>query len=385
MRQAIPWESGAAPRAPARPITNVVSMPDIISDQPALVSLCERLPSASVIGLDTEFMRERTYFARLCLMQLSLGESAVCIDTLALTDLRALCGALQAPGALKVLHAARQDLEVLYPLTGPLRPLFDTQVAASLIGMPAQVGYGELVKRLLGKSLHKSQTRTDWSRRPLTPAQLTYALDDVRYLGQLAQQLEERLSALGRRHWFDEEMAELQGTESFQVEPEEAWRRLRGLSELDEARRAVAAALAAWRERRAVATDRPRNWVLPDAALRAIVARVPRNASELATIAELPPGTRHHSGEQILELIRGLSLPDSLPPLPQRRRPDPAESEAVRRLAQLTAQTGRELGIAPEILATRREMERLVAGVRDEGPLSGWRRAVIGERLLGAL
>jgi ribonuclease D len=362
-----------------------MSMPDIISDRDALLRLGERLRAETVIGLDTEFMRERTYFARLCLMQLSFSGSAACIDTLLLTDLSALGAPLRAAGTRKVLHAARQDLEVLHPLTGPLRPLFDTQIGAALIGMPAQVGYGELVKRLLGKSLHKSQTRTDWSRRPLTHAQLTYALDDVLYLPQLAQLLEERLQALGRAQWFEEEMAELEGTESFKVEPDEAWRRLKGLDELDEARRALAAALAAWRERRAVATDRPRNWVLPDAALRAIVARVPRTPSELAAIAELPVGTSHHAGEQILELIGALGLPSTLPPLPQRRRPDPTESEAVRRLAELTQQTGRELGIAPEILATRREMERLVAGARDEGPLAGWRRAVIGERLLGAL
>ena len=362
-----------------------MSMPDIISDRSALVRLCERLRAETVIGLDTEFMRERTYYAQLCLMQLSFGDSAVCIDTLALADLSALCTVLRAPAARKVLHAARQDLEVLHPLTGTLRGLFDTQVAAALIGMPAQVGYGELVKRLLGRSLHKSQTRTDWSRRPLTPAQLTYALDDVLYLPPLAQQLEAQLVSLGRHHWFEEEMAELEATESFKLEPDDAWRRLKGLAELDEARRGVAAALAAWRERRAAATDRPRNWVLPDAALRAIVARVPRSLGDLASITELPAGTRHHAGEEILGLIAALALPATLPPLPPRRRPDPAEGETVRRLAQLTQQTGHELGIAPEILATRREMERLVAGVRDEGPLAGWRRAVIGERLLGAL
>ena len=385
MPHADPSTARAALRAPARPLRRSMSMPAIISDQSALGRLCERLRAETVIGLDTEFMRERTYYAQLCLMQLSFGDSVVCIDTLALEDLSALCAVLRAPTVCKVLHAARQDLEVLHPLTGALRPLFDTQVAAALIGMPAQVGYGELVKRLLDRSLHKSQTRTDWSRRPLTHAQLSYALDDVRYLPQLAQQLEARLLSLGRRHWFEEEMAEIEATETIKVEPEEAWRRLKGLDELDEARRSLAAALAAWRERRAAATDRPRNWVLPDAALRAIVARVPRTGGELASITELPAGTRHHAGEEILALITTLALPATLPALPPRRRPDPSEGETVRRLAQLTQQTGRELGIAPEILATRREMERLVAGARDEGPLAGWRRGVIGERLLGVL
>jgi ribonuclease D len=360
-------------------------MPDIINDQGALSRLCDTLREQTLLGLDTEFMRERTYFAQLCLMQLSFDTSAVCLDTLALSELARLREVLQLSHIRKVLHAARQDLEVLWPVTGALRPLFDTQVAAALIGLPAQIGYGELVSRLLGKRLHKSQTRTDWSRRPLTQAQVSYALDDVLYLPQLSSQLEERLEQLQRRHWFDEEMAELEGIGSFQVDPQQAWRRLKGLAELDKARRALAAALAAWRERRAIDSDRPRNWVLPDAALRAIVTRAPRTHDDLETIVELPAGTRRHSGAQILELIEKLDLPARLPPIPQRRRPPPHETEAVRRLAQLTQQTGRELGIAPEILATRRDMERMIAGARDEGPLAGWRRHVIGERLLSAL
>jgi len=149
--------------------------------------------------------------------------------------------------------------------------------------------------------------------------------------------------------------------------------------------RSLARALAAWRERRAIGADRPRNWILPDAALRDIVLSVPRSMRQLGSLEELPEGICRRSGPEILALIDSLSLPAALPPLAQRRRPDPAELEAVKRLAQLTAQTGRELGIAPEVLATRREMERMVAGERNAAPLSGWRRAVIGERLLSAL
>jgi ribonuclease D len=362
-----------------------MSMPEIISDQDAVARLCEQLRTQALLGLDTEFMRERTYFAQLCLLQLSFDTQAVCIDTLALPDLGELRHVLLSAQVRKVLHAARQDMEVLWPLTGPLRPLFDTQVAAALIGLPAQIGYAELVERLLGQRLHKSQTRTDWSRRPLTHAQLAYAVDDVRYLLPLTARLEARLEQLHRQHWFAEEMSELEGTLSFRIDPEDAWRRLKGFAELDEARRALAAALAAWRERRAIDSDRPRNWILQDAALRAIVARVPRSAGQLAAIVELPATTRRAAGEEILAVIESLRLPDKLPPQPQRRRRDAAEDETVRRLAALTQQTGRELGLAPEILATRREMERLVGGAREGGPLAGWRRAVIGQRLLDAL
>jgi ribonuclease D len=360
-------------------------MTGIISEQVAFAQLCAQLDGTQVLGLDTEFMRERTYFAQLCLLQLSFDSQAVCIDTLALPDLGGLRPAFGSPRTRKILHAARQDMEVLWPTTGAMIGLFDTQVAAALIGLPAQIGYGDLVSELLGHSLHKSQTRTDWTRRPLSADQLAYAVDDVRYLPALAETLQQRLEQLGRWPWFEEEMTQLDSADSFQVEPEEAWRRLKGIPELDDGRCALARALAAWRERRAIAADRPRNWILPDAALRDIVLSVPRTPEAFTRIAELPEGIRHRAGPAILALIESLALPERLPPLAPSQRPPQTETDAVKRLADLTRQTGRELGIAPEILATRRQMQRLVAGERDTAPLTGWRRAVIGERLLGAL
>jgi ribonuclease D len=358
-------------------------MSGIISEPRVFEQLCADLAGQPQIGLDTEFMRERTYFAQLCLLQLSFADRAVCVDTLALSDLSALGEAMRTPASCKILHAARQDLEVLWPLTGALHGVFDTQVAASLVGLPAQIGYADLTQTLLGKSLHKSQTRTDWSRRPLSGAQIAYALDDVRYLPELAERLSQRLTELGRLAWFEEEMAELDSGESWQVAPEEAWRRLKGIGELDEARRALARALAAWREQRAISADRPRNWILPDPALREIVTHAPRTAEQLATLTELPAGVLRHSGPEILALIDSLGLPALLPALGARRRPDPEETQTVRRLAQLTREVGQAVGIAPEVLATRRDIERLVAG--DRALLQGWRQAVIGERLLQAL
>lgn len=364
---------------------NPPSASKIIVNEDGLAGVCARLASAEAIGLDTEFLRERTYFAQLCLLQLSMADDAVCIDTLAVKDLSPLRATLGDPQRPKVLHAARQDLEVLWPATGRIPGLFDTQVAAALIGLPAQIGYGDLVQRLLAVRLHKAETRTDWSRRPLSAAQLAYALDDVRYLLLLREQLGQRLGQLGRRGWFDQEMAELDAIGSFEVDPAQAWRRFKGYAELDPDRRRLAAALSEWREQRAIAADRPRSWILADAVLREIVLRAPRSGVELRAIPELPEGVLNHSGAQILALIDAARLPPRLPPLPQRQRPDPAATAAVRRLAQLAQQIGQELGIAPEVLATRREMERLVAGARDGAILRGWRREVVGERLLGAL
>ncbi len=358
---------------------------DLIVDQAGLLPVAERLAAAAAVGVDTEFLRERTYFAQLCLLQLSVADGAFCIDTLALRDLQPLRATLSNRAIAKVLHAARQDLEVLWPATGPVVGLFDTQVAAALIGLPAQIGYGDLVNRLLSVSLHKGETRTDWSRRPLTAAQLDYAVDDVRYLLPLREQLGQRLEQLGRRAWFDQEMAELDAIGSFEVDPTQAFRRFKGFSELDPDRQRIAAALSAWREQRAISSDRPRNWILADAALRDIVMRAPRKPAELAAIPELPEGVLNHSGPQILALIEAADLPERLAPLPQRQRPDPDTTAAIRKLSQLAQQIGRELGMAPELLATRREMERLVAGARDGAVLKGWRREVVGERLLGAL
>lgn len=364
---------------------NPTSTPEIIRDSAGLAQLCEQLAGTDSIGLDTEFLRERTYFAQLCLLQLSTAAGAHCVDTLALRDLDALRPALNQATPVKVLHAARQDLEVLWPATGPITGLFDTQVAAALTGMPAQIGYGDLVQRLLSETLHKAETRTDWSRRPLTAAQIEYALDDVRYLLPLRDLLQSRLQQLGRWQWFQQEMAELDSIGSFDADPQLAWRRFKGFHELDAERQRLATALCTWREQRAISADRPRNWILPDAALRDIVMRVPRSVDELGQIAELTDGVRNHSGPQIMAAIESAQLPARLLPLPQRQRPDPETTAAVRKLSQLAQQIGRELGLAPEILATRREMERLVAGSRDGGVLKGWRREVIGERLLGAL
>ena len=265
-----------------QPLMNQATTPETIQDGAGLVQLCERLRGADAIGLDTEFLRERTYFAQLCLLQLSVADHAWCVDTLALRDLSALRATLAIILAAKVLHAARQDLEVLWPATGAVTGLFDTQVAAALIGLPAQIGYGELVQRLLSTTLHKAETRTDWSRRPLSAAQLEYALDDVRYLLPLRDRLQARLQQLGRWQWFLQEMAELDAIGSFDVDPQTGVATLQGLQ------RARSGAPAARRGARRAgassgpsAADRPRNWILPDAALRDIVLRAPRTLHEL--------------------------------------------------------------------------------------------------------
>jgi ribonuclease D len=360
-------------------------LPHVLTTAPALVELSARLAASARLGLDTEFLRERTYRAQLCLVQLATPDEAACVDPLALADLTPLAAVLAAPAVLKVMHASRQDLEVLLPAMGRTRPVFDTQIAAALTGLPAQVGYAEAVRRLLGQELAKSHTRTDWSRRPLSPEQIEYALDDVRYLLPLADALRAELERLGRLAWLEEEMAALDDTRALVVDPDNAWLRLKGLRDLDPGRERVARSLAAWRERTAAEHNRPRGWILDDAVLRDVVLQVPRSLTALAQIEAMPPGLVKRRGEELLGLVHAAQVPEPAPPLPGRARPDPVKAALVKKLGQLSQTVAQELQLVPEVLATRRDLEQLADGQRDGAVLRGWRRAILGERLLAAL
>jgi len=357
----------------------------IVTTAPALAAAATRLATQPRIGLDTEFLRERTYRAQLCLLQIASPAEALCVDPLTLHDLAPLDAVLTADGVLKVMHASRQDLEVLLPVAGLTRPVFDTQLAASLTGLPAQVGYAEAVRRLLGTELAKSHTRTDWSRRPLSAAQVEYALDDVRYLLPLAHELESQLERLGRLEWLREDLRALEDEGTLTLHPDDAWQRLKGLRELDPARERLARALAAWRERSAITHNRPRGWILDDTVLRAMVMQVPRTLEALALIPDMPAGLLRRRGEELLECVRQAQVPDPVPPAPPRPRPDPLQAALGRKLADITQAVARELHLTPEVLATRRDLERLAAGQREGAVLRGWRGKVLGERLLTAL
>ncbi len=360
-------------------------MQPVITTPSALAELGSYLATLAGIGLDTEFLRERTYRAELCLLQVSAESDACCVDPLALADLSPLTRALTAQSTIKVMHASRQDIEVMLPVTGLVRPVFDTQIAAALTGLPAQVGYAELVRRLLGHELPKTHTRTDWSRRPLSPEQIEYALDDVRFLLPLKSLLEEQLDKLGRLAWLAEELTALDDARTFSTEPEQAWQRIKGLRGLDDERLRLAQQLAAWRERRAIERNRPRGWILDDTALREIVLRVPRSTQALSAIAEVPAGVIKHCGEELLACVSAAKIAEPPPALQNRGRPDPLKTALVKKLAGLNQAIAADLGLSPEILATRRDLEQLADGRQDVPILKGWRRSVIGDRMLAAL
>jgi ribonuclease D len=357
----------------------------MIDTADALTACVASLADAREIALDTEFMREKTYRAELCLLQISRGTEAVCIDPLALQDLGPLVPVLTAGDTVKVMHAARQDLEVLLPAVGLVQPVFDTQVAAALAGFPAQIGYAELARRLLGVELAKAHTRTDWARRPLSPEQQEYALDDVRHLPGMRASLLDTLGAKQRLAWLEEELALLASPDALRVDPADAWKKVKGLPPLDEHRQRLAQSLAAWRERRAVDRNRPRGWIIDDVSLREIVVRLPRTIEALGGLAEMQESVVRKCGEELLELVREANIPEPPPPLPRRERPDAAQLATVKRLADIAGAVAAELEIGTEVLATRRELERLAAGRRDVSLLKGWRAEVVGKKLLSAL
>ena len=357
----------------------------MITDREGLEALAERLQRAAAIALDTEFLRERTYRAELCLLQIADAHGALCVDPLAVADLTPLRTAFGNAAAIKVMHACRQDIEVLLPAVGLVVPVFDTQIAAALTGMPAQIGYAELVRRVTGRELSKAHTRTDWSRRPLSAEQIDYALDDVRYLLPVRDHLVAELTRLGRMPWLAQELAALQDAGDYSVDPEEAWLRVRSLKGLDPDRSRLAQRLAAWRERRADERNRPRGWILDDAVLRDIVVRVPRTLEELAALPDMQPGFIKHNGNEILGLISAAALPAVLPRINPRGAPDPHRTALVKKLSSVHQSVATELNLPPEILATRRDLEQLADGRQDGAVLVGWRREVIGERLLAAL
>jgi ribonuclease D len=363
-------------------------MPQVIwiEREEELAGLAEALERSGSIGLDTEFMRERTFFPGLCLLQLAAGGQIWCVDTLRCGSLDPLVPALTAPGSPKIIHSARQDLEAFYlNVKRVISPIFDTQIAAGCIGLKPQIGYADLAKRLLDVSLAKGQTRTDWSRRPLTAAQLEYAADDVAYLNEIAERLRERLRALGREHWAIEDCLALEDPSLYEPDPADAWKRLRALQKLPPAMRARAKVLAVWREKTARLTNLPRGWVLDDEALLKVAESLPATPAALAAaLSGRRPMSEALAGELLAALRDSASGAMDTAPATD-LRPTLEQKALADRLAHVVDSRAAALTVSSEILATRGELKALAMGSRDVAALKGWRRAEIGEELLAAL
>lgn len=347
-----------------------------IATQQALESLCGELREMTCIGLDTEFERSRTFFAELCLVQVAAPGVLACIDPFALDSLAPLTALLAAGRATVQLHAARQDLEVLHQIDGRLPArLLDTQVAAGLAGYADNIGYADLVQQLLGITLDKSQTRTDWRQRPLSPAQLDYAAADVLHLAPCAQILAEKLEHLGRSAWLEEECHALLSTEGFCQPPATAWQRLRGLPNLTPAAQARAVALAAWRETTAQERNLPRGWVLKDDELLSLATNPPANAQALATQLATNGNVRRYADT----IVEALHAPAQNIELRAVRRLTSAGRAELKRLSARAQEIAQQLGLAPSILITRRELETLVCAQMPPRLRDGWRGPVLAQ------
>lgn len=360
---------------------------NVVTTTDGLAVLCCQLANSTYVAVDTEFMREQTFWPKLCLVQIASPEVEAVVDPLAEgIDLAPFWELMTNRNVVKVFHAARQDLEIVHVKTGLLpAPVFDTQVAAMVCGFGDSISYVNLVKRIAGQDLDKSSRFTDWSRRPLSQKQLLYALGDVTHLRKVYTSLKETLEASGRAHWLDEEMATLLDPATYETLPEDAWRRLK-LKVRSKKSLAVLIELAAWRERAAQSQDVPRSRVIRDEALYDIASQMPTETKQLAELRTLSDGfSRSARAREIVDAVnRGLARdPATLPALHQSSGASGdvnAMCDVLRVLLKATAQRHK---VAPRLIADSEDIEAIASQREpDVAALKGWRRELFGEDAL---
>lgn len=353
-----------------------------------LAGLCQKLKEAGRFALDTEFVGERTYLPRLCLVQVATTEFIALVDTLAAGAMEPLWDLVADPGVEKVLHAAREDLRLAFFGGGKRLPagVFDTQIAAGLIGLSSYpLSYARLAEALMGVKLSKAETRSEWDRRPLTPAQLEYARDDVRYLLPIADKLNRLLERLGRGDWLVEEMARFSDARTYEVSPEEAYLRLRNARGFTARPTALLRAVAEWREREAAARDVPARSLLRDEVVIELAQRPPRRLTDFRRVRGFPETEDVSLGPPILDALNGARAlaEDQLPPPLTSGGPEETPRERV--LGDLLYAVGEALclerNLAPELVLTKADALALARG-QANGPLrAGWRAQAVGADL----
>jgi ribonuclease D len=352
-----------------------------------LAGFCNKLTGQAFVAVDTEFMRETTYWPKLCLIQAAAPNAHAVIDPLAEgIDLEPFLAVLRDETILKVFHAARQDVEIFNNLQAMPKPLFDTQVAGMAAGFGEQIAYDALVRQMLKIELDKSSRFTDWARRPLSDNQLTYALADVTHLADLYPMLRQRLEREGRLAWVTDEMANLTDPSNYDVDPENAWRRLKPRRHTAKYL-AVYRAVAAWRERTAQLRDQPRGRILKDEAIDEIATQAPTDADGLDRLRSVPKGfSGSRFGPELIAAVReALQDPEAYAPVIERQKtaPSPAAGAVVELLKVLLKARAEEAGVASKLIATVADLEQIAND--DEAPtpaLKGWRREAFGEDAL---
>lgn len=359
-----------------------------IDNQADLNSFVKRALKSPILAIDTEFLREKTYFPKLCLLQMQTTEETAIVDPFCIDDLRAINPLLESDGVLKLFHAGTQDLEILYAECGVVpHPIFDTQVAATLLGHTQQIGYGALVSSTLGVNLKKSDSYTDWSRRPLSQSQLEYAADDVIFLPRVYEKMAQQLEKLGRSKWLEPDFRAMEDPERYIVHPETRFRRLKRVNQLKPRQLSAARELAAWRECRAMKLNIPRKWIMSDEQIVEACRREAQTIDDLFMVRGISDKVSTRVAREMVEALRsGLRKPSTEWPIMDYPGKNEANVDvAVDMMSALVRQRARENNIAPHTLASNSDLAEVARGHKDVDVLKGWRREIVGNDLLSLL
>ncbi len=353
-----------------------------------LEQLCQKIAVAPWIALDTEFLREKTYYPKFCLLQIATPEWVACIDPLAFKQLNNLFEVIANPKIIKVFHSCRQDLEIFYQLTGNVpKPVFDTQIAAPLLGIQDNPGYAMLVSTFLNVNLSKAYTRTDWSVRPLSPEQIQYAADDVIYLCQIYEIMQAKLMELDRFEWLEADFKALYNLDIYEVRPENAWQRIKGKKKLTGKQLSIVQSLTQWREQLARSENKPRNWLIRDDLIIELAKLQPSTVKELSSVRQINDNLVRRHGKSLCRLITEAKQKNTSPlknddKSVKKTQQQEALLDVLFAIVRIRAD---ENSINPSLLASRKELEKLL--FKEEGceVLKGWRFGMVGKELQALL
>lgn len=359
-----------------------------ITNQADLEAFIERAQSSSVLAIDTEFLREKTYYAKLCLVQLGTDDEVVIVDPFAVEDLTVLADLLVNPNIMKLFHAGTQDLEILLRDVGVLpSPIFDTQVAAALMGHTQQIGYASLVHAMCGVTLKKADSYTDWSRRPLSDSQIKYAADDVVYLPRMYEKMRRELEQKGRLAWLEPDFAEMINPRKYDLNERMRWSRLKRASHMSRRQLAAAREVAAWRELTACKRNVPRKWILTDEQIVEACRREPRSVDDLFMVRGIRDRLSTKDARYLVRLIgQGLDSPsDTWPSFETPGRNEPNVDAQVDLMEAIVRLRAKENGVAMPTLASRDDLSSLARGHKDVDVMRGWRLQLVGNDLMELL
>ena len=356
-----------------------------IDNDAALAQFCATLGQVSYCAIDTEFIRESTYYAELALIQIGSGEHLACIDPLAINDFTPFAELLAKPDLLKLFHSCSQDLEILYQKFGAVpTPIFDTQLAAAVLGYNHQISYADLVQQICGVALEKKHTRANWMRRPLSQDELDYAMDDVRYLLTVYERLNEQLQANRRDGWMEKDLRALTDPAKYEVDLSQVWKRLKGVLKLKGEKLQIASDLCRWREELAQKQNRPRRWIVKDDTLIELARQKPVSEADLSSIPELQEKTIRRHGADLLAIVAHAARVDPAD-WPQHDMVNSLDKQQLALgdcLMALCRVIAEENDIALATLVVRKDIDNLILNSKSSRLTQGWRFTMAGEKLL---